>query len=623
MNKKDNKFNSFIDGMSFIDDDIIESAINSKKSKKIIPWKKIISLSACFAVVAIGVFSWMKFSVLKDESPNVKGEAGELASETINENNDKNDYYDSSKGDSFLENEDGNYDNEAGDIPEQNVSTDNNIKEEVEEATPPEATDTISPLDKEVQIDDLNKLAYYTGWTILRKSGNSTKLLLSNGKESGIKLLAKENATVGFDTSEIEDKPWETSEEYSGLIPIDPDFDGEVVAYAVYKLTVNSVKYFKINIENDCFLAEQIGKGNTEVMILGIEIENVGADTLIVFKNGEHYFSAFLDDFSESNKSQIYRFSASKYISNFSIVKMPELSAFTFTVEFIKENDSISKIFFESYENDETVINKNVSLDSFSYAENVTVSNTAFGLTEELYEIYIKDVMAGIKSPILPDAPKLPESSEKHIVESCLNSCYRGNGNFETETGYLLISKENNQKSLAKQLFPNESFAEILDSFPEEISLAVLWVKGKAIHSYSEYIVSSNGYTVKLEYVCFADSDEYTVFLFELYSDMLEAVKFEKVEYSTSLLASFTTENEYDYLSDHGVENEDEYLLNLYADGTYRLYKGDYLVFSAEYKVSEGFVCLNVINDTLYLELSNVATFVFKIDGWNRIFKLI
>ena len=491
----------------------------------------------------------------------------------------------------------------------------------MEEATPPEATDTISPLDKEVQIDDLNKLAYYTGWTILRKNGSLTKPLLSNGKEVATKPLLESN--VGFDTSEIEDVPWETSEEYSGLIPIDPDFDGEVVAYAVYKLTVNSVKYFKIIVENSCFLADQIGKGPTEVMILDVEIENAGKDTMLVFKNGDNYFSCFLEDFSNSNGSEIYTFSPSKYISNFSIVKMPELSEFTFSVEFRNENNSLSKIFFEGFESHEAVINQNVSLDSLSYAENVNVSNTVFGLTEELYRIYLDEVISGIKSPILPDAPKLPESSEKHIVESCLNSCYRCNGNFETETGYLLISKETNQKSLAKQLFPDESFAEILDSFPEERSLAVLWVKGKAIHSYSEYLVSSNGYTVKLEYVCFADSDEYTVFLFELYSDILEAVKFEKVEYSTSLLASFTTENEYDYLSDHGIENEDEYLLNLYADGTYRLYKGDYVVFSAEYKVSEGFVCLNVTNDTLYLELSNVATFVFKIDGWNRIFMLI
>jgi len=475
---------------------------------------------------------------------------------------------------------------------------------------------------------------------MLRKYGNNNlnRNFVSEGVE-GMKLLQSASMGFGVDVSETDvyfesaDIYWEstdstidTSEEYSGLIPIDPGFNGEVIAYAVYKITVNSVNYFTFEMYEGCFLAEQIGTGNVEVMILDVEIENAGKDTMIVFKNGERYFSCFLENFeSNSNKDSFYRFSASKYISKFSIVKMSSLDKYYFDVSFIKNADNfvaINEINFSMSGYDDLGINQNVSLDNYNFASDVSISNTAYDLNEELYKIYLEEVAAGVTKPIMPEMPNIPDNSNDSYsdvkIDASLNGIFSGEGHFDDSFGYYTFSGKSEELTKLKTQFPDDDFVSFLENIPENMNYVVAWKKGDVRLSDYRFVNMGAYRILELECVSFGNSNSYTVFLFELAGDFeVNEVKFPPTDYSITVEATFTTENEFD------PHETDEYIINLGKNATYQLYKNEQLIYECEYKVSGGYVCLCTHNDVFYLELSDEATFVYELDGVNRVFKLI
>ncbi|MBO7254328.1 MAG: hypothetical protein J6V36_03395, partial [Clostridia bacterium] len=69
MSNKNNQTERLIDSFGNIDDDIIDKALNYKK--KIIPWKKYISVAACVAVVVASVGTWINYSNKKDSVSGV------------------------------------------------------------------------------------------------------------------------------------------------------------------------------------------------------------------------------------------------------------------------------------------------------------------------------------------------------------------------------------------------------------------------------------------------------------------------------------------------------------------------------------------------------------------------
>ena len=77
--------------------------------------------------------------------------------------------------------------------------------------------------------------------------------------------------------------------------------------WAVYSLTVNSVEYFQIELYEECFLTEQVGVGMVEVMILNVNFDNSHDEIMIVFKNGDNYFSCLKESQSVTqNNKKIY-----------------------------------------------------------------------------------------------------------------------------------------------------------------------------------------------------------------------------------------------------------------------------------------------------------------------------
>ncbi len=651
MKNKNDNLNRLVDELSNIDDEIILSAIDYKVRRTAFPWKKVVSIAACFALVVIGVFSALKISSLGDRNSGVMedsfsskhyyavedglaGDAQESPNETPNKapNKAPNVSENEFRGDDLLE--DG--------VGEDEEVEDPSNGEQLEEK-PDYPSNNVPPITSEVKIDNLDKLAYYSGWTMLRQYGNNNvnRNFVSRGIK-GMKSLQSTSMGFGIDVSEMDeyfesaDIYWESidstvdiSEEYSGLIPIDPGFDGEVVAYAVYKITVNSAKYFRFEMYESGFLAEQIGKGNVEVMILDVEIENAGKDTMIVFKNGERYFSCFLETLtSNSNKDSFYRFNASKYISKFSIVKMPSLSEYYFDVSFLKNAGSdeltVTGINFSAPSYDNFVFNQSVSLDTYNFASNVSISNTAYDLDEELYKIYLEEVAAGVTKPILPEIPNIPDNSNDSYsevkIDASLNGVFSGEGSFDDSFGYYTFKGKSEEIAKLKTQFPDDDFVSFADSIPEDMNYVVAWIKGDARLSDYRFVNVGAYRVLELEYILFGSPNSYTVFVFELAGDFeVNEVKFPPTDYSTTVEATFTTENEYDNTD----ETDDEYIINLGQNAMYQLYKNEQLIYECGYKVSGGYVCLCTDNNVFYLELSNESTFVYELDGVNRIFKLI
>ncbi len=698
MNNKKYDIEKLIDEIGFLDDDIIASAALSKKVKRRLSWKKISSIAACFILVLSGVYFGIKSFVGNEfdssgvlgEETNENSKISDVSDKVYENNVDKENVNPEFSKSDFIddytetESEDRNNNvpvnsDEAGNIygssivdteedaflskEKEESNEDINLSSEEkceEEMVSSDESDEIVDdqyhsnnfinLSEKVEIDNLNKLAYYSGWTMIRKYGNinlfsafydetrplkATVVYENHGWDVSIEeVFISSDMYLETDSTVVE---WETSEEYSGLIPIDPGFEGEVIAYAVYKLTVNSAEYFQAVINNGGFLAEQIGEGNVEIMILDVEFDGVEKDTMIVFKNGERYFSCLLDTYtSTENGGKHYRFSAGKYVSNFSIVKMPEFNDYNFTVEFVYNDNNISEIIFAEYSDDAEFVTNQISIDTYNFANNVSVSNTAFGLNEELYKIYLEDVAAGVKPPVLPEKPILPDTSETSEppmdfhIESSFVGLFEGEGgwgedpNF-SEYGHEVVSLGSEKLLYLKEMFPNDDFCQFVEDISGDVSYLVVWVKGKARHSYSEWQIDEVGNLIfNFDYVLFKNSDDYTVFLFELIAPQsIEKVILNMVDYSTTLTATFTTDNEYDYIDIHNKTDEDEYIINLFSTALYRIYKNEILIYEGEYKVSSGYVCLCVPDDTLYLELSPEATFVYQLEGRNRIFKLI
>ena len=138
-------------------------------------------------------------------------------------------------------------------------------------------------------------------------------------------------------------------------------------------------------------------------MLLGVKFNNGTTDNMIVFKNGEKYFSCLEESFDKKeNGDKAYKFTASKYVSNFSIVKMPELSDYSFSVFFSYDEKGLLAISFEYIEKADNALNQAVLMDSYDFANNISVSNSAFCLNEELYKIYPDTWFF----PFLPTIPK-------------------------------------------------------------------------------------------------------------------------------------------------------------------------------------------------------------------------
>lgn len=656
MSDKKNNSKDFIDHLEFLDDDIIESAYSYPKVKKAVTWKKTVSLAACFALVLTGVFVGMK--ALKDSEKEPSGIFSESVSnsemvshayeEDINVGKEdfdvvskwesENNYSPNLSQNGVVDGEIAWGEDSAEDRFEEN-DFQNSSLENIEEES--EGVPT-TPQNK-LLIDDLNKLAYYSGWTILKENNalnalglnRKVKLLSNSALYMGEYAVDVSSGTeleellpnYGFETSI--DTEWEKSNEYEGLIPIDPGFEGDIVAYAVYELTVKSVDYFKIYLSEKCFLTSQVGDGKIEVMILDVEIDNGIDEKMIVFKNGKSYFSCLMDGFElKDNGNKIFRFTSSKYVSNFSIVKAPAYNMYDFTVTFEYNGDNISEIDFETENKKAEFIS-----DTYTFANNVNVSNTAFGLNENLYKNYLEEVISGVTPPILPELPKLPivsqppESSDE-VKENYSNVGLEGffivEGTLETPTGYISFSPKDENATILKTNFDNDELCKYVDSLPEDENFVAVWIKGKARISESKISYGEKGAKLQFDYVLFSKSEEYSIFFFAVENNTSSVeVELCPVDYSISVVATFTTENKYDYLDDYGTENEDEYIINLCENETYMLYKNDVLIYSNCYKVSSGYVCLVTDGDTHYLEVSPVATFVYKIDGRNRIFELI
>ncbi len=375
-------------------------------------------------------------------------------------------------------------------------------------------------------------------------------------------------------------------------------------------------------------------------MLLEVELKNETTDRMLVFRNEDNFFSCFEESAWENqNGDLVYRFTASEYVSKFNVLNMPEYSDYTFSVTFSYDGEKLSDINFAYSESPYSSKIQSVSIQSYDFANNVSVSNSADKLSEELYKIYLEEIAAGITYPVHPEKPKLPESSEEKDQSEDIGTdigmldylpfavselfLLEGEGSFETKTGFMVISNDSDNE--IKKLFPNEYFSDLLqklDNGDNEEKWAIVWVKGRArISDYKAYPRNDKDISLNFEYVLFENSDIFSVFAFEVDEKYgLASVDFNQVSYSTTVRATFTTENKYDYLD--GNEREDEYTINLQDNLTYSLYKNDELVYMGEYKVSEGYVVLCTENDVFYNEVSPISTFVYKLDGLNRIFML-
>ena len=623
--------NDFIEAIGLIDDEILEKAISYKKKESFLFNKKYMTVAASFLIVIISAI--VGFTLLDNDYSTPAYDTSVSGNDLLK---DENANGNSSELDADINLPAPDYDSEdselvsRGESPAEDDESDA-VREPATEDEPDESKTDIMPgfsllppLTEQVEIDDLNKLAYYSGWTMLRKYG------VNNAKTVSVKKVAYDKVrlfdSVGYDVSE-EDIP--IGEKYEELIPVDPGFSEGDIAYAVYSITVNSVEYFRIQIVNDCFLAEQIGKGDVEVMILDVVFDGKINETMIVFKNGERYYSCLLDELTiDDSGVKNYVFTASSYVSNFYIVKMPELDIYNFSVKYSEYSSRYPQITFKFSDS----VSFYVSSETYNNTKNVFVTNSAYGLTEELYDIYIKEVLAGEKEPELPEKPIIPvepdtsednPSSETIIVNVAFNGSYTDKAYFTGENGYMLFGGGSAEMETLKEKMPNGELARQLDSIPAEMTYVAVWVKGTA--RFSEHQFFARGATVleiNFNYMIFKESedDEYTLFLFELWEgaeiSKIDIVYFNEVDYTTTITATFSTENEYDY------SNDDEYTINFTKDALYYLYKNGVLIYKCEYKISAGYVVLCTDYDTYYLELSPVKTFVYEIDGRNRIFMI-
>lgn len=647
---KNKLVDKLMDEIEFIDDDIILSAATCKPKKKF-PFKKVLSLAACFVVLCVGSFLGYKTIFSRDnDTDGIKGSPDyyensnknddAFVDETFPNYSDKfygsEDFEGSSSGESLRDEDLSLNDAADKDFSSKDIYAEEEVSEGdgcIDEPTLNDffITNTVLPPSSKIVVDDLNKLAYFSGWKILKEQGalnskNNSELYRIQNLNPLSKVIYV-NEGFGVDTSEMDVSAGveiDTSGEYIG-----GDLSGMEVVFAdVKQLTVNSVQYFRILVKENSFLANMIGVGNTEVMILDVEFENNVDDIMIVFKNGNNFFSCFLVSFENNSSKKEYVFSPSKFASNYNVIKNISFENNTFKVVFNNDSEAVSEIFFNEI-NNSVSFEGNIPLQTYNYVNNIKVSNTVSSLNSDLYDIYIKEFPNGETS--LPpekietlEKPNVPEDFEhvSHIVNVPCTAFFQGDGKFLGDIGYEILTDDN--KNSVEEIFPNDDFSQFCKSLSENKEYVVVWIRGNARHSSSEFIFGGGYVELSFEYVLFQDYttfNGYSVFVFEKdkLSFEISKVVVNAVEYSTTVTAVFTTDNEYDY----GIKNEDEYEIYTFSNSMYQLYKNGELIYENEYKVSYGYICLVIDNDVLYLELSPYASFVYPMDDFNRIFKLI
>ncbi len=637
-NDNKNEF-SLLDEIGNIDEDMLQSAKNYKKSKKAFPFKKALSIAAALTV-AIGIGFCIKFTnqnpdrimseitanSSEDKSSTVENESAysgsfsedseksSITSEDALINESSQEKSEEEAPASFDESEENS--ESVGVSSEAPTQSEETSEEEVSE----NVHESIPPLDSCVVIDDLNKLAYYSGWKMLREYGVHTQKLLSAvPQKNELKPLSNEKNSFS-NVSALYDLP------------------DNIIAYAVQDITVSDVEYFQVEIKEKCFITNQVLTGTIEVMILNVSFDNVVSETMIVFKNEKDYFSCLLDTYSKNEKGdRIYIFKPTRVVQDFNIVNEPELSGYSFTVTFVNTDD-IPQINFSYKEyGKEGTYTLYVSEHTYNTAKNVTVSNSVASLNDALYKIYVEEVASGTNPSELPEKPQTPEIPQlpatqhgEEIRPEILT--YEKMAEFKevfgTESGYAIVNKGTEGYDLLKKAYNNDELEELLtymDYYPEGSTFIVAWVKGVASFSKEKFYLDDKTLVGNLEYVVFSESPRYTIKLYSFIYEVeeIEKITFKQVEYSVSATTSFTTINEHDSLGMFGIENEDEFQINLLLNGRYELYKNNDKIYESQYQISQGFISFNTDEGKIYTEIYPDNTFVLELEGWKRVFSLM
>ncbi len=626
-NRASNKnLDNMVDQIGEIDDEIIESALGVTSIKPAVPWKKLMSVAACFVLVVIGVVAAMNLpffhdgKVVGDESgthTSSRKEASEdedffthpnvSESDGLNENSIQAEETPTYSADDFKADQMDSY------VPsvEGGLSSDNDI------LFPPMNTESESSIIEQVEIDSLDKLAYYSGWLLLRENNEKKSYSLNSSFGIDVSVDDVSIPLVGdpiadewtFPPEDVCLPPEDVClppEDVWTLIPIDPDYDGEIYAYAIYQITVCNVKYFKMEVTSQMdFLAENVGVGECDVMVLKVEIEGVGVEFMLVVKNGDRFYSCLSSGYERyENGIETFYFSASKYVSYFSIVKQPDLEKYFFELNL---SDYASEILFKTSEGAYATANPSTFAKIDEMDPQVF---TAMGLDEKMYKIYLEEVAAGIIEPEMPNIPTTPVDGTPLLVESPDIFVFEGVGSFAEHNGFYSFTKTTEEYETLKSLFANDEMFQMIESFPQDSSFTAVYLKGRARTSHHKLTAMDGGFLLQMDYVQFDNTAEtYTVFLLPY---ALKSVELYETEYSNATVATFSTNNDLD-------TGETEMVINLSNDATYFLYENGILVYESEYKISEGMICLVVPNDTLYIELQPNATFTLN----NRIFKLV
>ena len=654
MNNENKKLNQLAEEIGNIDEDMLQEALNYENKKKILPLGKILSIAAILTIT-LGIGICIKFAnqnpsgIISEnvvdnsatsfesqfsedvehsaeifQSQNESFDSSEISSENVSE--------ESSPNESSSENQSNDINSSSEENTEDTSTSDEASQEIASEDTSDSQHGNLPPLEDVVEINDLNKLAYYSGWTTLKNYGIYTQKSMSSiTSSSGFIPLSN--------TAEIKE-----NSNFADLSEIPED----ILAYAIQKLTVSEVEYFKVDIEEKCFITNQVLTGTIETMILSVSFDGITPETMIIFKNKNRFFSCLLDTYEkQENGDRIFTFSPTKIVCDFNIVCEPELSDYSFIVTFVG-TEGIPQIKFSYKERGkEATYTINVPKHTYNAAKNVTVSNTISSLNDALYKIYVEETSR--EDDFIPEKPNLPQISERpatlpetegegeYIRPEILTRSEPTNFKevFGTDAGYAIVTKGTEGYDLLKMAYHEEDLFTYMDYYPEGAAFVVAWVKGYAHFSKENFYVNDNKITGFLEYSIMVENeaDRYTVKLYCFLQktgsiESVEILEFKNAVYAVSHPVSFTTENEYDSLEMFGIENEDEFELTLFPNGKYEIYKGGEKVYINSYKVAQGFILYYAkdhFHDEDYAfaqELSRENTFVYELYGWKRVFML-
>ena len=173
---------------------------------------------------------------------------------------------------------------------------------------PPKDEDDMYTIQRVDVIDSIDKLNYYSTMKVLIDPPTSSKTA-SHGGMRGLSATAPTGAMISLDTSDD-----------STFSPFDI-------------LTLSLGTFFQIYVsDGSAFLASKVGTGVVDVAITGNDF-----NTLITLKNGDRYFSCFLNS---SNQKSI-TFSTHKYAVNFTVVKNFEQENYAMTVVYDEKGQAV------------------------------------------------------------------------------------------------------------------------------------------------------------------------------------------------------------------------------------------------------------------------------------------